>query len=72
MKHILAPKITLEMAFIKWNEMSAENVYNLQRALTGIQPVRANLNDQVVKLVGIKVVPQTTKIDCSEIKRPGK
>lgn len=51
--------------------MTAANVYNLQRGLMGIHPLRAYFNNQVIKLLDIKAVPETTTVNCSKEKIPG-
>ncbi|XP_001605224.2 methionyl-tRNA formyltransferase, mitochondrial [Nasonia vitripennis] len=66
-----APKITPEISFIKWNEMTAEQVYNLQRGLLGIHPLRTYFNNQVIKLLDIKAIPESTKVNCLREKEPG-
>ena len=49
-----APKITSEIAVIKWNEMSAKNVYDLHRALLGLFPLTAKFQDTKIKLHDVK------------------
>lgn len=59
------------MSFIKWNEMTAEQVNNLQRGLLGIHPLRTYFNNQVIKLLDIKAIPESTKVNYSREKVPG-
>lgn len=51
--------------------MTAKDVYNLQRALTGIQPLRTYFKDKVIKLLNIKIAPENEVINCKEEKKPG-
>ncbi|XP_058796329.1 methionyl-tRNA formyltransferase, mitochondrial isoform X2 [Phymastichus coffea] len=66
-----APKITQKNSFINWKEMSAQDVYNLQRALLGIHPLRAYLDNQIIKLLDIKCVDDPTSVHCTQEKFPG-
>lgn len=62
---ILAPKITRKMSAIKWNEMSAKNVYDLNRALLGVYPLTATFQDRVIKLHHIENIEDSivTKLE---------
>lgn len=70
-KKFLAPKVSIETSFIKWNEMSAKDIYNLQRAMTGIQPLRTYFNNKVIKLLNIKIVPENELVNSDQDKVPG-
>lgn len=52
--------------------MTAQNVYNLQRALAGIHPLRTQFNELTVKLLDIKCVQDSSTVSCSQEKFPGK
>ncbi|XP_017885771.1 methionyl-tRNA formyltransferase, mitochondrial [Ceratina calcarata] len=51
-----APKITSKTSVVDWNEMSATRVYNLQRALFGLHPIRTSFNDLKIKLFNMQTV----------------
>lgn len=48
-----APRVTQKMAHVDWNKMSAKDVYNLDRALTGLFPLHSSFNGVVVKLYNV-------------------
>ncbi|XP_044017482.1 methionyl-tRNA formyltransferase, mitochondrial, partial [Aphidius gifuensis] len=50
-----APKINKNISFVRWTEMTAQQVYNLQRSLIGIYPLTTVFNNQIVKIFGIKI-----------------
>ncbi|XP_014211448.1 methionyl-tRNA formyltransferase, mitochondrial [Copidosoma floridanum] len=66
-----APKITEKISYINWKDMSATNIYNLQRALCGIEPLRTHFNKEVVKLLDVRVVSESANINCTREKVPG-
>lgn len=66
-----APKIKPEISFIKWNEMNAKNVYDLNRALTGLFPLKTNFNNQVIKVFDIQVFSDSIYVTRSENTEPG-
>ncbi|EEZ98405.2 methionyl-tRNA formyltransferase, mitochondrial isoform X2 [Tribolium castaneum] len=49
-----APKVKPTFASIKWDQMTAEQIYNLGRALEGIFPIQTTWKGMPVKLIGIK------------------
>lgn len=55
MNEISAPKIRKTISIVKWNEMTAKDVYNLQRALTGIFSLRTTFQGKPIKILGIKL-----------------
>ncbi|XP_078040849.1 methionyl-tRNA formyltransferase, mitochondrial isoform X2 [Augochlora pura] len=54
-----APKITSKIASVKWNEMSARNIYNLHRALMGLYPLSTRFINKTVKLYDITVTDES-------------
>ncbi|XP_076656274.1 methionyl-tRNA formyltransferase, mitochondrial isoform X1 [Halictus rubicundus] len=50
-----APKITSKIAIVKWDEMSATNIYNLHRALVGLYPLSTRLGNKTVKLYDVMI-----------------
>ncbi|KAJ8667178.1 hypothetical protein QAD02_008840 [Eretmocerus hayati] len=66
-----APKVTKELSFINWNQMTARDVYNLQRALTGMHPLRCYFGNEVIKLVNVKEATQTDQPQQIEKSEPG-
>ncbi|XP_076221688.1 methionyl-tRNA formyltransferase, mitochondrial isoform X2 [Nomia melanderi] len=65
-----APKITSKIASVKWDEMSATNVYNLHRALLGLYPLSTRLIDTPVKLHDIKIAEKSIAVKLKE-EKPG-
>jgi len=57
--------------YLLLNVMTATDVHNLQRAFTGIGPVRAYLYKKVIKSLDTQVVPEFTKLYCPQEKVPG-
>ncbi|XP_011166430.2 methionyl-tRNA formyltransferase, mitochondrial [Solenopsis invicta] len=53
-----APKITSKISLVKWDEMTAKNVYDLQRALVGLYPLKTKLDGMTIKLLDVR---QTSK-----------
>ena len=51
--------------------MSAKNVYDLERALTGFLPLRANLEDTTIKISGIRVCEQPPRSTNFPENKPG-
>ncbi|XP_051171526.1 methionyl-tRNA formyltransferase, mitochondrial isoform X2 [Leptopilina boulardi] len=66
-----APKIKPDMSFIKWKEMNAKNVYDLNRALTGLYSLKTNFNNKVIKIFGIQVFSNSINVIQSEKNEPG-
>ncbi|XP_011307835.1 methionyl-tRNA formyltransferase, mitochondrial [Fopius arisanus] len=67
-----APKIQKNISIVKWKEMTARDVYNLQRALTGIFPLKTTFQGKSVKIFGVKLVKKIPR-DCYEREsNPGK
>ncbi|XP_076238450.1 methionyl-tRNA formyltransferase, mitochondrial isoform X2 [Calliopsis andreniformis] len=60
-----APKITSKIAIVKWNEMTAKNVYDLYRALIGLCTLVTTFQDKRVKLHHIENIeePIATKLE---------
>lgn len=56
--HIVAPKITSKISLVKWDEMTAKNVYDLHRGLLGLYPLTTKFGDKTVKLFDVQ---QTSK-----------
>lgn len=48
-----APKITRNISYIHWDKMTAENVYNLYRALVGFYRLITYFNEHKIKLSNI-------------------
>ncbi|XP_043251399.1 methionyl-tRNA formyltransferase, mitochondrial isoform X1 [Colletes gigas] len=61
-----APKITSKIASIKWNEMSASNVYNLYRALLGLYPLVTTFQNTTIKLHDIKKIEKPVPTELIE------
>ncbi|XP_036144521.1 methionyl-tRNA formyltransferase, mitochondrial isoform X2 [Monomorium pharaonis] len=53
-----APKVTSKTCLVKWDEMTAKNVYDLQRALVGVYPLKTKLDGVTIKLLDVR---QTSK-----------
>ncbi|XP_070522001.1 methionyl-tRNA formyltransferase, mitochondrial isoform X2 [Cardiocondyla obscurior] len=50
----LAPKITSKISVVNWNEMTANNVYDLHRALVGLYPLKTKFDGMGVKLLNVQ------------------
>ncbi|XP_015116239.1 methionyl-tRNA formyltransferase, mitochondrial [Diachasma alloeum] len=50
-----APKIQKSISIVKWAELTAREVYNLQRALTGIFPLKTTFQGKSLKIFGVKL-----------------
>ncbi|XP_012283015.1 methionyl-tRNA formyltransferase, mitochondrial isoform X2 [Orussus abietinus] len=60
-----APKVSSKIALINWSTMTAKNVYDLQRALTGLYVLKTKFENKTVKLIDIKIVmdvPEKAKL----------
>ncbi|XP_043285311.1 methionyl-tRNA formyltransferase, mitochondrial isoform X2 [Venturia canescens] len=66
-----APKITAKASVIRWNKMSAQNVYNLQRALTGLYSLTTKFEGIAIKLHGIRVYEEPVSLANSDEEKPG-
>ncbi|KYN21043.1 Methionyl-tRNA formyltransferase, mitochondrial [Trachymyrmex cornetzi] len=55
-----APKVSSKTSLVKWDEMTAKNVYDLQRALLGLYPLKTKFDDVTIKLLDVR---QTSKPD---------
>lgn len=53
-----APKITSKISLVKWDEMTAKNVYDLHRGLLGLYPLTTKFGDKTIKLFDVQ---QTSK-----------
>lgn len=53
-----APKVTSKLSLIKWDEMTAKNVYDLQRALYELYPLTTKFMDLTVKLLDVRVLKE--------------
>lgn len=51
--------------------MNAKNVYDLNRALTGLFPLKTNFNNQVIKVFDIQVFSDSIYVTRSENTEPG-
>lgn len=51
--------------------MTAKDIYNLQRAMTGIQPLRTHYKDKIVKLLDIAIASKNEIVNYSQEKIPG-
>lgn len=52
-----AHKITRNTSKVLWKSMTAKNVYDLQRALTGLYPLTTTFHGTIIKLFGVKLIP---------------
>ncbi|XP_046739019.1 methionyl-tRNA formyltransferase, mitochondrial isoform X2 [Diprion similis] len=50
-----APKVTRKLSIVKWNEMTAKNVYDLQRALCKLYPLTTTFMGATLKLFDVRV-----------------
>lgn len=53
----VAPKIDGDFCKIRWNEMSARDVFNLYRALYSFKHIQTTFNEEIVKLMEISYEP---------------
>ncbi|XP_046416577.1 methionyl-tRNA formyltransferase, mitochondrial isoform X1 [Neodiprion virginianus] len=51
-----APKVTPKLSLVKWNEMTAKNVYDLQRALCELYPLTTTFLGATLKLLDVQVL----------------
>ncbi|KAG5315919.1 FMT protein, partial [Acromyrmex insinuator] len=64
-----APKVASRTSLVKWDEMTAKNVYDLQRALLGLYPLKTKFEDVTIKLLDVR---QTSKPeDARNVDIPG-
>jgi len=56
--HFVAPKVTSKISLVKWDEMTAKNVYDLHRALLGLYPLKTKFDGMTIKLLNVR---QTSK-----------
>lgn len=56
---------------IKWNEMSAKNVYDLHRALLGLYPLTATFQDTKIKLRDVRNIGEPVAA-ILKVEAPGK
>ncbi|XP_053594412.1 methionyl-tRNA formyltransferase, mitochondrial isoform X1 [Microplitis demolitor] len=66
-----APKITRKISSINWDELTAKNVYDIQRALTGIYPLITNFEGNKIKIYGIKLFNHRTNMTATSKIIPG-
>ncbi|XP_071646363.1 methionyl-tRNA formyltransferase, mitochondrial isoform X1 [Temnothorax longispinosus] len=52
--HFVAPKITSKIAVVKWDEMTAKNVYDLHRALLGSYSLKTKFDGTGIKLLDVR------------------
>lgn len=58
--HIVAPKVTSKISLVKWDEMTAKNVYDLHRGLLGLHPLTTKFGDTAIKLFDVRQVSKPT------------
>ncbi|XP_014473705.1 PREDICTED: methionyl-tRNA formyltransferase, mitochondrial isoform X3 [Dinoponera quadriceps] len=51
-----APKVTSKISLVKWDEMTAKNVYDLHRGLLGLHPLTTKFRDTAIKLFDVRQV----------------
>ncbi|XP_063988466.1 methionyl-tRNA formyltransferase, mitochondrial [Diachasmimorpha longicaudata] len=66
-----APKIGKNISIVKWEEMTARQVYNLQRALTGIFPLKTSFQGKTLKIFGVKISSNTPRDVSDRKSNPG-
>ncbi|XP_024945331.1 methionyl-tRNA formyltransferase, mitochondrial isoform X2 [Cephus cinctus] len=66
-----APKVSSKISLVKWSEMTAKDVYNLQRAITGLYPLTTKFQDITIKILNIKVLEKQTQAYSSSHSSPG-
>ncbi|XP_012232252.1 methionyl-tRNA formyltransferase, mitochondrial isoform X2 [Linepithema humile] len=49
-----APKVTSKISLVKWDEMTAKNVYDLHRGLLGLYPLTTKFHNTTMKLFDIQ------------------
>lgn len=59
------------MSIVRWNEMTARNVYDLQRALFNIHPLKTHFGDKIIKLLDVRVYKDNLDVTCTHEKVPG-
>ncbi|EFN79099.1 Methionyl-tRNA formyltransferase, mitochondrial [Harpegnathos saltator] len=55
-----APKVTSKISLVKWDEMTAKNVYDLHRGLLELYPLTTKFGDTVIKLFDVRQVSKST------------
>ncbi|XP_032670483.1 methionyl-tRNA formyltransferase, mitochondrial [Odontomachus brunneus] len=55
-----APKVTSKISLVKWDEMTAKNVYDLHRGLLGLYPLTTKFGDTAIKLLDVQQVSKPT------------
>jgi len=68
---IVAPKATSKISLVKWDSMTAKNVYDLHRGLLGLYPLTTKFNNKTIKLFDIRPVSKSVTTN-SESEVPGK
>ncbi|KAF7403041.1 hypothetical protein HZH66_005308 [Vespula vulgaris] len=66
-----APKFTSKISLIKWDEMSAIDIYNLQRALVGLYPLTTKFRNTMIKLLDIKKIEKPNHLSHLQLDIPG-
>ncbi|XP_017755720.1 PREDICTED: methionyl-tRNA formyltransferase, mitochondrial [Eufriesea mexicana] len=66
-----APKVSLKISLINWNEMSASNVYNLHRALLSLYPLSTSFQNVKIKLLDIQKIETNWIVRNFEGEKPG-
>ncbi|KAJ8961726.1 hypothetical protein NQ318_021326 [Aromia moschata] len=49
-----APKVTSDFAVVRWDELSSSQIYNLDRAMSGLFPLTTSWEGIPLKLIGIR------------------
>lgn len=66
-----ARKVNANISMIKWKDMNAKNVYDLQRALTGLYPLTTKFKDNTIKVFGIRVCEEPPRLPNLPKDKPG-
>lgn len=69
--HITAPKVLSKISWVKWDAMTAKNVYDLYRGLLGLYPLTTKFDDRTIKLLDIQQVTKPTNAMNPEDDTPG-
>ncbi|XP_020294744.1 methionyl-tRNA formyltransferase, mitochondrial-like isoform X5 [Pseudomyrmex gracilis] len=66
-----APKVLSKISWVKWDAMTAKNVYDLYRGLLGLYPLTTKFDDRTIKLLDIQQVTKPTNAMNPEDDTPG-
>lgn len=69
--HIVAPKITSKISLVKWDEMTAKNMYDLHRGLLGLYPLTTKFGDKTIKLFDVQQTLKPISVTNAENDVPG-